>query len=59
MVNDKESEVVLQNGMESSDGLAYDWIHKNLYWTDTGLNKIGYKWEIQRIGVMGKKYVVD
>lgn len=41
MISNSGPEVILQNGMEASDGLAYDWIHKNIYWTDTGLNKIG------------------
>lgn len=22
------------------DGLAYDWVHQNLYWTDTGIDRI-------------------
>jgi len=34
------TEVLVSGGIKSVDGLAFDWIHKNLYWTDSGNNHI-------------------
>lgn len=34
-------EMLLKDGVRTPDGIAFDWINKNLYWTDTGLNMIG------------------
>ena len=36
--NDKH--VLISQGVSTPDGLAFDWVHKNLYWTDTGHNII-------------------
>ena len=30
------SEVIVSSNLETTDGLAVDWIGRNLYWTDTG-----------------------
>lgn len=38
-----ESEVIVSSNLETTDGLAVDWIGRNLYWTDTGgfgVNKV-------------------
>ncbi len=36
-----EHEVVLSDlTVDTADGIAIDWIHSNLYWTDTGMNTI-------------------
>jgi len=32
--------VLVNHDLSTPDGLAYDWIHRNLYWTDTGNNRI-------------------
>nr|XP_022328442.1 uncharacterized protein LOC111127521 [Crassostrea virginica] len=31
---------VIGSGVKTPDGMAVDWIHHNLYWTDTGYNTI-------------------
>jgi len=28
------------DGVQTPDGLAYDWVYKHLYWTDTSTNTI-------------------
>ena len=33
-------DVLVNHDLSTPDGLAYDWVHKNLYWTDTGNNRI-------------------
>ena len=31
---------VIGSGVMTTEGIAVDWIHHNLYWTDTGYNTI-------------------
>lgn len=33
-------EAIVSEDVRIPDGLAYDWVHKNLYWTDTGNDRI-------------------
>jgi len=33
-------DVLVSHDLSTPDGLAYDWVHRNLYWTDTGNNRI-------------------
>ena len=33
-------EVLVESEINTPDGLAVDWVHGNLYWTDTGKNSI-------------------
>lgn len=33
-------ETVIGQGLKTTDGLAVDWVARNLYWTDTGRNTI-------------------
>lgn len=33
-------EVLVSDDVHTPDGLAYDWIHRNLYWTDAGRDRI-------------------
>lgn len=33
-------QVVIQNTLESPDGLAIDWVTRKIYWTDSGTHRI-------------------
>ena len=32
--------VLVNHSISTPDGLAFDWVHNNLYWTDTGEDAI-------------------
>ncbi|XP_071953010.1 uncharacterized protein [Antedon mediterranea] len=36
----RSSVTVLNNGVMTPDGIAIDWVHHHIYWTDTGSNTI-------------------
>jgi len=33
-------QVLVSDDLSNPDGLAYDWVHHNLYWTDAGHDRI-------------------
>jgi len=46
---------VLVNQTSTPDGVAFDWVHRNLYWTDTGKNTI----EVISLETRHRKIVVQ
>lgn len=46
---------VINTGLKTPDGIAVDWIHHNIYWTDTGYNTI----EVAPADGTMKKILVD
>lgn len=47
--------VIIENNLDMPDGLAVDWIHGNLYLSDTGLDRI----EVARLNGSSRKILVD
>ena len=39
-LNGTDIETLISSHLKTTDGLAVDWIGKNLYWTDTGTDVI-------------------
>lgn len=48
-------ETVIGRGLKTTDGLAVDWVARNLYWTDTGRNTI----EASRLDGSCRKVLVN
>lgn len=50
-----EMETVISQGLKTTDGLAVDWVSRNMYWTDTGRNTI----EVARLDGSSRKVLVN
>ncbi|KAG7257364.1 hypothetical protein CRUP_022800, partial [Coryphaenoides rupestris] len=46
---------VISQGLKTTDGLAVDWVARNMYWTDTGRNTI----EVARLDGTSRKVLVN
>ena len=46
---------VLINNVSHPDGLAVEWVARNLYWTDTGTDRI----EVSRLDGSSRKIVIS
>lgn len=54
-LNGSNMETVIGQGLKTTDGLAVDWVARNLYWTDTGRNTI----EASRLDGSSRKVLVN
>lgn len=48
-------ETVISHGLKTTDGLAVDWVARNMYWTDTGRNTI----EVAHLDGTSRKVLVN
>lgn len=54
-LNGSNMETVIGQGLKTTDGLAVDWVARNLYWTDTGRNTI----EVARLDGSSRKVLIN
>lgn len=54
--NVKSTEVIVSEDLRTPDGLAFDWVHGNLYWTDTGNDRIDV---LSVTGTRWRKTLID
>ena len=47
-------EVIIASQINSPDGIAVDWVARNLYWTDTGTDRI----EVSRLNGTARKVLI-
>ncbi len=50
-----DMETVISQGLKTTDGLAVDWVARNMYWTDTGRNTI----EVAHLDGTSRKVLVN
>ena len=48
-------QVVVRSELKQPDGIAVDWVARNLYWTDTGTNRI----EVSRLNGSARRVLID
>lgn len=48
-------QTVISQGLKTTDGLAVDWVARNMYWTDTGRNTI----EVARLDGTCRKVLIN
>lgn len=48
-------EVVIHDDINHPDGIAVDWVAHNLYWTDTGTDRI----EVARLNGTSRKVLIS
>lgn len=50
-IDGSNQEILINSEIEHPDGVAVDWIARNLYWTDTGTDRI----EVARLNGKARK----
>ena len=50
-----EVEVIISSDVKHADGVAVDWVARNLYWTDTGTDRI----EVSRLNGSSRKVLIS
>ena len=48
-------QAVVRSELKNPDGIAVDWVARNLYWTDTGTNRI----EVSRLNGSARRVLID
>ena len=48
-------EVLVSSEVKHPNGVAVDWVARNLYWTDTGTDRI----EVSRLNGMSRKVLIS
>ena len=48
-------QIVISSQIKHPDGLAVDWVARNLYWTDTGTDRI----EVSRLNGTSRKVLIN
>ena len=48
-------QAVVRSELKNPDGIAVDWVAQNLYWTDTGTNRI----EVSRLNGSARRVLID
>jgi len=48
-------EVLVSSEVKQPDGVAVDWVARNLYWTDTGTDRI----EVSRLNGTSRKVLIS
>ncbi|XP_070563499.1 low-density lipoprotein receptor-related protein 4-like isoform X2 [Ptychodera flava] len=54
-----EVEVLIEQRVNTPDGVAVDWIYQNLYWTDAGTNKIEVAHLVPRHGAIQRAVLIS